>query len=145
MKSGQIKARTKWKEVYPTFASDSRYLDILGNPGSNPLELFWDLVDGLDQQLDAKIAVAEGAIKRHNQQLETKAPEVEKPGEDAKGHSESGFKPFKVDPETTEDQFFAVINGDDDDAVRKLSTEDLHEVYHTVSLAPIYVTEVTGF
>ncbi|EED77678.1 predicted protein, partial [Postia placenta Mad-698-R] len=47
VKSGQMKARTKWKDVYPSFSDDIRYLDMLGNHGSNPLELFWDLVDNL--------------------------------------------------------------------------------------------------
>jgi pre-mRNA-processing factor 40 len=28
---------------------------MLGNPGSNPLELFWDVVDMFDQQLDTMI------------------------------------------------------------------------------------------
>ena len=49
--AGKLKARSKWKEVYPSFSDDKRYLDMLGNPGSNPLELFWDVVDDLDQKL----------------------------------------------------------------------------------------------
>ncbi|KAG8953364.1 hypothetical protein FRC03_011795 [Tulasnella sp. 419] len=51
---GHIKARTKWKAIYPLLAKDPRYLNLLGNPGSNPLELFWDVVDKLDQELDVK-------------------------------------------------------------------------------------------
>lgn len=43
-----------------------RYLDMLGNPGSNALELFWDVLDVLDQKLDRKIGVVEDAIKRIN-------------------------------------------------------------------------------
>jgi len=61
-----IKARTKWKEVYPLFKDDVRYLDMLGNPGSNALELFWDVLDVLDQKLDRKIGVVEDAIKKVN-------------------------------------------------------------------------------
>jgi pre-mRNA-processing factor 40 len=38
-------------------------LDTLGNPGSNPLELFWDVVDELDQALDASIEIVEKAFK----------------------------------------------------------------------------------
>ncbi|KAE9399919.1 hypothetical protein BT96DRAFT_957117 [Gymnopus androsaceus JB14] len=60
--SGDIKARTKWKEVYPKFKDDDRYTNMLGNPGSNQLELFWDVVDALDQKLDAKIAVVTNAL-----------------------------------------------------------------------------------
>jgi pre-mRNA-processing factor 40 len=39
-------------------------LKLLGNPGSNPLELFWDVVDGLDQKLDAKVEEVQAALKR---------------------------------------------------------------------------------
>ncbi|KIJ20730.1 hypothetical protein PAXINDRAFT_57698, partial [Paxillus involutus ATCC 200175] len=62
--AGKVKARTKWRQVYPTFASDERYLNLLGKPGSNPLELFWDVADQLDQKLDAKIAIVEESIRR---------------------------------------------------------------------------------
>ena len=66
VQSGDIKARTKWKEVCHLFRYDDSYLNMLENPGSNPLELFWDAVDALDQKLDAKIAVVEDVIKRFN-------------------------------------------------------------------------------
>jgi len=48
---------------------DDQYLIMLGNPGLNPLKLFWDIVDALDQKLDAKIAVVEDVIKWHNTKL----------------------------------------------------------------------------
>jgi hypothetical protein len=46
---------TKWKEVYPLYAKDERYINMLGLPGSSPLELFWDNVDELDMELDHKV------------------------------------------------------------------------------------------
>ncbi|KAF4569950.1 hypothetical protein EYR36_009756 [Pleurotus pulmonarius] len=63
VREGHIRARTKWKAVYPRFKDDARYLDILGNPGSNPLELFWDAVDRLDAALDARIGGVEGVLR----------------------------------------------------------------------------------
>lgn len=57
-----IKARTKWKTIYPSVKDDERYHAMLGNPGSNPLELFWDAVDTLDQALDAKMAALDTAL-----------------------------------------------------------------------------------
>ena len=60
---GELTARTNWKEIYPSFAKD---VSMLRNTGSNLLELFWDLVDAMDQNVDAKIAVIEEAILRHN-------------------------------------------------------------------------------
>jgi pre-mRNA-processing factor 40 len=44
-KEGKINAGTKWKTVFPLFEKDERYLNMLGNPGSTPMELFWDVID----------------------------------------------------------------------------------------------------
>ncbi|KIY49463.1 hypothetical protein FISHEDRAFT_41666, partial [Fistulina hepatica ATCC 64428] len=83
--AGHIKARTKWKEIYPLIKDDIRYTDILGNPGSNPIELFWDKIDALDQLLDGKIEIDKESVK---------------PAE------------FSVQPETTEQEFLNVVKAD---------------------------------
>ncbi|KAH9839899.1 uncharacterized protein C8Q71DRAFT_744711 [Rhodofomes roseus] len=135
VKSGQMKARTKWKEIYPALANDVRYLDILGNPGSNPLELFWDAVDDLDQQLDAKIALAEGAIKRYNKRLEeeyTSADGDVQMADARDGKESGGVKPYKVAPETTLEEFVAIVRRDNDEVVGKLTEEELDDIYHTL-------------
>ena len=41
----KIKADTKWKTIYSLFKGDERYTNILGNPDSGPLELFWDIIE----------------------------------------------------------------------------------------------------
>lgn len=41
--------------MYPLFATDERYLSLLGLPGSTPLELFWDTVDQMDLALAGKV------------------------------------------------------------------------------------------
>lgn len=46
-----ITAKSKWKEVYPIIHNDERYQNMLGQLGSNPLELFWDVVEELDEVL----------------------------------------------------------------------------------------------
>ncbi|KZT10033.1 uncharacterized protein LAESUDRAFT_722178 [Laetiporus sulphureus 93-53] len=137
VKSGQIKARTKWKEVYPVFSEDSRYLNMLGNPGSNPLELFWDVIDEFDQQLDAKIDTVEGAMRRHNRNLELQQAKPE--GEKAEGQeaTDGGVKLFKIGPETTEEAFMVVMKAEEDDAMRKLSQADLKEAYNTLYLQAV--------
>lgn len=56
--------------MYPFIAPDERYLGLLGIPGSNPLELFWDIVDKLDQKLDAKVALVEGALNQAGQRYD---------------------------------------------------------------------------
>ena len=50
-RAGKIKAGSKWSEVYPSFGSDERYQNILGQPGSTPLDLFWDIVEEAERAL----------------------------------------------------------------------------------------------
>lgn len=115
--AGKIVARSKWKDVYPLFADDERYLNLLGNPGSNPLELFWDVVDNLDQKLDDKMSVVEEAIRNLNKQVEDKSVA------------------FDFGPGTTEDEFLEnmVIAQRYHDNLQSLTQHDLKEVYHHVS------------
>ena len=127
VESGEIKARSKWKQVYSTFANDNRYLDMLGNPGSNPIELFWDIVDALDQKLDAKIAIAEAAIKRQNEALEAKMKE-----DSDSAQAEGAQKPFELGPDTTTQEFVSIVKADGDESVKTLTDEDLLEIYHSV-------------
>ncbi|KAF8159573.1 hypothetical protein B0H34DRAFT_842867 [Crassisporium funariophilum] len=96
VQSGVIKERTKWKEIYPRLRDDDRYHNMLGNPGSNPLELFWDVVDALDQQLDAKI-VAMDVVQT----------------------------PFKITHETSWEEFAQVIQAEADTTVNALSVDGL--------------------
>jgi pre-mRNA-processing factor 40 len=128
---GKIKARTKWKHIYSSLSNDDRYLGMLGNPGSNPLELFWDVVDGLDQKLDAKLAAVNDAIRKHNEKMQPEGADDEMKVD---GNEDAAKpKPFAVGPETTEGELVAVIKGDSDEAIRKMSAADLKEVYQNVS------------
>ncbi|KAI6113118.1 hypothetical protein F5141DRAFT_1188298 [Pisolithus sp. B1] len=111
--SGKIRARTKWRQVYPSFATDDRYLNLLGKPGSNPLELFWDVVDKLDQQLDTKIAITEESIRK-----------VEAPNETAEDGAKSGV--VMITPESTLEGFIARVRRDPE-SVGKLRDEELRE------------------
>ncbi|KAH9852126.1 hypothetical protein C2E23DRAFT_206152 [Lenzites betulinus] len=133
VESGDIKARTKWKQVYPTFSSDKRYLEMLGNPGSNPIELFWDIVDALDQKLDAKIEIAMGAIKRYNKppaDADVEVTEESAKPEDAT--TESSTKNFEVGPETTLEEFINIVKSDSEEPVQSLTEEDLKEIYQSL-------------
>ena len=60
---GKIKPKMPWKVIYPLFKEDERYLTMLGNPGSTPLELYWDVVDQLDQVFDVKVEKLEDMLK----------------------------------------------------------------------------------
>lgn len=46
---GLIKAGTRWMDIYPHVVSDPRYDAILGQTGSTPLDLFWDVVEEEEQ------------------------------------------------------------------------------------------------
>ena len=48
---GKVKAGTKWMEVLPQIHEDPRYVAILGQPGSTPLDLFWDMVEEEERAL----------------------------------------------------------------------------------------------
>lgn len=43
--TGKIKAGAKWMDVLPEVNEDPRYVAMLGQPGSTPLDLFWDMVE----------------------------------------------------------------------------------------------------
>jgi pre-mRNA-processing factor 40 len=40
--SGKLRAGTKWKDIHSTIQDDPRYLAMLGQGGSSPVDLFWD-------------------------------------------------------------------------------------------------------
>jgi pre-mRNA-processing factor 40 len=51
---GKIKANTKWSDIHPLIEEDPRYDAMLGQSGSSPLELFWDIIEEEDRELRAK-------------------------------------------------------------------------------------------
>jgi pre-mRNA-processing factor 40 len=100
----KIKAKTTWKAVYPDIGNDPRYLTILGNPGSTPLELFWDEVDQLDQIFDPKVEKVEAALKA---------------------------KDFTIDTKTTKREFDDIVAGAELDGVTQ---EDLEDIFDFVRI-----------
>ncbi|RKF82400.1 Pre-mRNA-processing protein prp40 [Golovinomyces cichoracearum] len=46
-----IRAGTKWSQIYPLIEAEERYRAMLGQPGSTPLDLFWDLVEEEERAL----------------------------------------------------------------------------------------------
>lgn len=48
---GKIKADTKWMTILPEIEGDSRYVAMLGQGGSTPLDLFWDMVEEEERAL----------------------------------------------------------------------------------------------
>ncbi|EEP78577.1 conserved hypothetical protein [Uncinocarpus reesii 1704] len=50
---GKIKAGSKWMDLFPLIQEDIRYKHMLGQPGSTPLDLFWDVVEEEERSLRA--------------------------------------------------------------------------------------------
>ncbi|KAJ9602096.1 U1 snRNP protein [Cladophialophora chaetospira] len=48
---GKIKAGTKWMTLLPEIENDPRYVAVLGQAGSTPLDLFWDIVEEEERAL----------------------------------------------------------------------------------------------
>ncbi|KAE8248960.1 hypothetical protein A4X13_0g5400 [Tilletia indica] len=71
---GGIKAGTTWSTVYKVIHDDERLVQMLGQPGSTPLELFYDLVDELDTELDERLASLEETLKKKGFQLSDVLP-----------------------------------------------------------------------
>ena len=49
--NGKIRATTKWKDILPDVEDDPRYVAVLGQPGSTPLDMFWDVVEEEERSL----------------------------------------------------------------------------------------------
>jgi len=107
---------------------------MLGNPGSNPLEMFWDTVDALDQTLDQKIAVVEEAVARYNADQDASEDKAVEKQDEARE-----VVRFSVAPETTAEEFLSVVKAAANDATKALSEQDLHDVYKTVSIPNRYL------
>lgn len=43
--NGRLKAGTKWKDIHEYIHDDPRYIAMLGQHGSTPLDLFWDALE----------------------------------------------------------------------------------------------------
>lgn len=102
---------------------------MLGHPGSNPLELFWDVVDAFDQKLDKKILIVEDAIKRYN---EKRTKEDEDVGSQGDVRMNGGHHNFSVVSQTTWSAFCGVVDSELD--AGSMTEEELRMVYKTVCL-----------
>jgi len=60
----KINVRTLWKEIFPIIKDDPRYLAAVGSPDSTPLDMFWDVIDDLDEQLYHQKKTVYNALKK---------------------------------------------------------------------------------
>ncbi|CAO3607198.1 unnamed protein product [Mucor hiemalis] len=64
LSSNQINVRTLWKDIYPLIKDDSRYTSAVGLVDSTPIDMFWDILDDLDEQLYHQKKAVYGALKK---------------------------------------------------------------------------------
>jgi len=76
----------------------------------------------MDQKLEGKIEIAEGAIKRYN----------EKRGPSDGMEVDGEVVAFKVGIETTAKEFLDVVKADEDEQVKALTDEELSDVFRAV-------------
>ncbi|KAJ2732292.1 U1 snRNP protein [Coemansia sp. BCRC 34962] len=59
----QITPASTWTQFFPLIKSDHRYIDMLGLPGSTPLELFWDHLELLEEDVYRERKRLESAMR----------------------------------------------------------------------------------
>ncbi|KAF9902086.1 hypothetical protein EC991_005292 [Linnemannia zychae] len=98
--TGQLNARSCWMQIHPLIKEDPRYISILGQPGSTPMELFWDLIEDLDERLYQDRKMIQNVLTSMD---------------------------YQVQPETTFDKFQAVVSKQEKAA--DILTEDLKLIF----------------
>lgn len=76
---GILTRQSKWKELYPRIKKDERYEALLGMQGSSPLDLWMDVVDDMQDEVERGAEKVEQALKQQQKvvEIETKWEEVE--------------------------------------------------------------------
>ncbi|KAK4685027.1 pre-mRNA-processing factor 40, partial [Tremellales sp. Uapishka_1] len=61
---GDLTRSSKWKETIPKIRTDERYLNLLGLPGSSPLDLWMDTVDDLNEEVERAAEKVERGLEK---------------------------------------------------------------------------------
>ena len=64
--AGHITPLTTWKSLYPLVESSPAYDNLLGVPGSSPIDLFWDVLDEVERQADNEQVSFEKIMEENN-------------------------------------------------------------------------------
>ncbi len=64
--TGLLRADSKWPEVYSLIKEDDRFVGLLGRNGSNPIELFWDVIDEEELLVRAKKDIVDQLLLHNN-------------------------------------------------------------------------------
>ncbi|KAJ2617196.1 U1 snRNP protein [Coemansia sp. RSA 1365] len=72
--SAQFTPSSTWTEFYPLIKQDARFLAMLGQSGSSPLELFWDEIELLSDEYYRHRKRLESAMRDHEFTMQTDTP-----------------------------------------------------------------------
>ncbi|PIA13755.1 hypothetical protein COEREDRAFT_83230 [Coemansia reversa NRRL 1564] len=72
--SGQFTPSSTWTEFCPLIKQDTRFLSMLGQSGSSPLELFWDEIEILSDEYYRHRKRLESAMREHDFNMQTDTP-----------------------------------------------------------------------
>jgi pre-mRNA-processing factor 40 len=126
-RDGKIKAGSKWSQIYPVIENDDRYKNVVGQSGSKPMELFWDVVEEEERALRGTRNDVEDVIDvsvlLSNSSLHVLISQQD--------------KRFEVTPKTTFESFFAVMR--DDRRTANIDRDILTLIFERVSKATLAV------
>jgi pre-mRNA-processing factor 40 len=76
---GHLTRQSKWKDLYPRIKKDERYENLLGLQGSSPLDLWMDVVDDMQDEVERGAEKVEQFLKQGQKvvEIETKWDEFE--------------------------------------------------------------------
>jgi len=76
---GVLTRSSKWRDLYPKIKKDERYENLLGLQGSSPLDLWMDVVDDMQDEVERGAEKVEQYLKQQQKvvEIETKWEEVE--------------------------------------------------------------------
>ncbi|KAF1956243.1 hypothetical protein CC80DRAFT_414032 [Byssothecium circinans] len=72
--NGMLRYGTKWKDIHSTIQNDPRYTAMLGQPGSTPLDLFWDAMEMEEQKFRTLRRHALNALEQHRFEVTATTP-----------------------------------------------------------------------
>ncbi|GAO49401.1 hypothetical protein G7K_3551-t1 [Saitoella complicata NRRL Y-17804] len=73
-REGRIQANTKWMDVHEIIKHDERYTNMLGQSGSTPLDLFWDVIDQIERDIRQKKDIALDVLTSRRFELTENTP-----------------------------------------------------------------------
>lgn len=119
-KDGWITARSTFDEVYQRLKSEPQLQEMLGQPGSTPLDFFFDVLDDLQGELDILTNTVTDALQNHPnapyQVCETTTPEELK-------------QAIRLSVEKAKDNKFEKLKSTTDDELRLVLEELIQKIH----------------